>query len=489
MRSPSGHERRRHAFTLVEMLVAMAIIATVGVMVVVTMVSAGQHSAREGAREDVMDVLRQARMSAMDSGRGSLVRINAAEGAIYGLASTVRAAWHFETFDPVSGVTPGAKSMNGTLQNFVGSPVASGKVGLSFDFDGVDDYVDCGQYPVYDQTEGIRLEAWVNPSPPPPGVTAMGIIGKGNAADGMSYALGLAWYGAGVGYGVHAGLMIDPLAVPGPGVHLASYNPATGSGTTLPPNEWHHVAVEFDGSEGRLFVDGRLVDLDSYRFPEAAPPLPYTPNPVPDPNPGPPPGTDDGFSAPARIVPVRTAPLTIGSAYIDCPGITGTFPFEGLIDEPKVLSVAGGEPVHLPDSVPIVVGDPVVHFDSLGRLDTAYHGGSPIYIAVGDPYQTAKLAADISSGATTLTVSPTNPFPPTGGFVIVGPDAFGNYEVMQYDSVPAGSPTELDGLSGDFGRVIGASWDHYVADDERVFFARVIEVDQMGEVHRKTLPD
>ncbi|GAF73448.1 unnamed protein product, partial [marine sediment metagenome] len=301
------------------------------------------------------------------------------------------------------------------------------------------------------------------------------------------YALGLAWYPppAGPGaYGVHAGFVVNPGAVD---VHLASYNPAAGSGTTLQPNTWHHVAVEFDGYEGRLFVDGRLVDLDSWGD---------------DPPWGPPPGdevstndpnsmTDATWTPPARIVPVRTAPLTIGSAYIDCSGITGTFPFDGLIDEPMLLSVAGGEPVHLPDSVPIVVADPVVHFDSLGRLDTAYHGGGSIYIAVGDPYQTAKLDADLLVGATSLTVAPANPFPPTGGVVMVGPDAFGNYEVMQYASVPAGSPMELQNLSGhfNFGQVFGASWDHYVADDERVFFARVIEVDQMGEVRRKTLPD
>jgi len=362
-----------------------------------------------------------------------------------------------------------------------GVTVAAGKVGLCLEFGGAD-VVDCQQYPVYDQTEGIRLEAWVNPDAPPPG-PAMGIVGKGNAADGMSYALGLAWYGAGVGYGVHAGFVIDPPAVPGPGIHLASYNPVTGSGTTLPPNEWHHVAVEFDGFEGRLLIDGRLVDLDSYRpAPESAPPAPYTPNPVADPNPGPPPGTDDAFAPPARIVPVRNASLTIGSAYIDCPGIpAGVYPFDGLIDEPKLLSVAAGDPVYLPDSVPIVLSDPVVHFDSLGRLDTAYHGGSSVHIAVGDPYQTAKLAAGIGAGDNTLTVSPTNPFAPNGGFIMVGPDG-GPYELMGYGAASGTSVSDLErGL-------YGTTADPHAAG-EKVLFARVIEVDQMGEVRRKTLPD
>ncbi len=484
MRPPSRHERRRRApsaslragFTLVEMLVVMGIIATVGVLVVITMASVGERSSREGARENVMDVLRQARMSAMDSGRGSLVRINPSEGTIYGLASTVVAAWHFESVS--GGITPGAKSMNGTV---TGATVAPGKVGLCLNFTS-GDVVNCHQYPVYDQTAGIRLEAWVHPESPPPGVTAMGIIGKGDATAGMSYALGLAWYGPGVGYGVHAGFVIDPPAVPGPGIHLASYNPVTSSGTTLQPNTWHHVAAEFDGFEGRLFIDGRLVDLDSYRpFPEAAPPAPYTANPVADPNPGPAPGTDDGFSAPAQIVPVRSADLTIGSAYIDCPGIAaGTYYFQGLIDEPKLLSVAGGDPVYLPANVPMVLSDPVVHFDPLGRLDLAYHA-NPVCAGLGDPFVSAKLANGIAAGDLALGVEPPNPFAPTGGFIMVGPEG-GPYEAMGYGGTNGTSVSGLvRGLCGStpVGHALG----------EKVLFARLVVVDQMGEVKRETLHD
>jgi len=249
-------------------------------------------------------------------------------------------------------------------------------------------------------------------------------------------------------------------------------------------SQWYHLAFEFDGYEGRLFIDGRMVDLDSYRLPEDGL---GDPNPVQDPNAT----TDVDWLPPARIIPARAAPLYVGRVhYAFGGGPPADYYFQGLIDEPKLLSVAAGEPVHLPHSVPIVVSDPVVHFDSLGRLDTAYHGGGSIYIAVGDPYQTAKLDADLAAGATSLTVAPTNPFAPTGGIVMVGPPG-GPYEVMQYGSVPAGSPVELQNLSGhfNFGQVLGASWDHYVADDERVFFARVIEVDPMGEVHRKTLPN
>ncbi|MCK4284199.1 MAG: prepilin-type N-terminal cleavage/methylation domain-containing protein [Candidatus Brocadiae bacterium] len=485
--------KKRHAragFTLVEMLIVITIITVVAVVTAVSMAAVGRRSSREGAAEDVMSVLRQARLSAVDGGRGALVRIDRVERAIYGLSSAIEAAWHFEQLDAATGTTAGAKSLHGALLGTTGIPqiASDGAVGLcmQFNYDGaaydptMQQYVDCGNYPVYNQTDGIRLEAYVCPAGPdvaswPPFPVLLGVMANMDQPARLGYSLGLATVPGRPGqYTVHGGFFIDDSALPD-GIHLASYYydtaTSTEEGMTLAGSRWHHVAMEFDGYEARLFVNGVLVDLDSYRASENTG---ADRNPVWDPVEH----TDNTFSTPVRIKPARTSNLEIGRAYYPFPPPPAYRYFQGRIDEPRLLSVASGERVNLPARVPIVASDDVIHFDKAGHLDIAYHSG-PVYIGLGDPYQIVQLADDIDDVVTTLTVQPNNPYQVSGGIIVVGTDAIG-WELMRYTAVSGLQVTGLD-RSGQFGTMARS---HLVANNEQVLFARVIEVDQMGGVRR-----
>ena len=73
----------------------------------------------------------------------------------------------------------------------------SGKLGLGMPFDGSDHYVDCDNFPIWNQTSGIRIEAWVRPdADPTPADTAddnRDIISKTNGA-GNGYFLGMQYF-------------------------------------------------------------------------------------------------------------------------------------------------------------------------------------------------------------------------------------------------------------------------------------------------------
>lgn len=440
---------------MVELLVVMAIMAVLVALTVASFAAVGRRSSREGAAENVLAILRQAQMSAVDGGRGALVRINPAEGTLYGISSKVVAAWHFdEALDTVADglpdVTPGARNMNGTYVPgimAVGDPwVAEGAVGLCIPFDGIDTYIDCGSYPIYDQTDGIRIEAYVRPEGAADG-DVLGVMGKSSGTTG--YALGLECLsGTDQIYALHGVLYVQ--AADGTNLVIELISPWGLAGYT-----WHHVALEFDGFEARLLVNGVLVDLDSFLAdPDAV-----------DPNDA----TDLTFAPPAQIQSARGVSLLVGMPYYDPPGppVPDDHPFGGRIDEPLVLSIAGGRRVQLPDGVPIVASEQVVHFDGQGQLDIAYHAG-PVQVAVGDPYQIAQLAANLPAGDTgPLFLRAANPFPPTGGIVLVGGERIG------YES--AGG-LQLNNL-------VRTAFVLHSAG-EPVLFARVIEISPMGIVQR-----
>ncbi len=165
----SPNVRIPNGFTLIELLVVMGIMAVLAGITVASYVGITQRASRQGARDNVMDVLRQARVSAVDTGRGAVVRLEPATATspatVYGISSNVIGAWHFEE---VSGTTtPGAQRYDGTFEDNAGNPAAApvpvpGKLGLALPFDG-SHFVDCGNASIWNQTTGIRLEAWVEP--------------------------------------------------------------------------------------------------------------------------------------------------------------------------------------------------------------------------------------------------------------------------------------------------------------------------------------
>jgi len=449
--------QHRGAFTLIEMLIVMGIVAILATMTVASYVSVTRRNAREGGVETVMNLLRQAHMSAVDSGRGAVARIDAADRSVYGLSSKVEAAWHFEDVFSTGGndFTSGARAMDAQLLDDT-ALAADGALGLCLEFDGSDDYVDAGTYPVYNMTQGLRFEAIVWPD----GTDTLGVADK--AAAGVDgYALWLVSEGTGPGqlqqYSVHARITIQDE------LDDTSYELILDSADVhIPAGTWSHVALEYDGFEARLLVGGRLVDLDS---------LLGEVSDENDPNPS----TDrelDTASAPSLLEPAREAPLRIGVADVG-----GDQFFAGRIDEVRLLSVAGGERMRMPPRVPIVSTDDAIYFDAQGYLDLAYHS-SDVYVIVGDPYQSAQLQnAPLAADGATITVGPDNPFPAGGGLLLI------DEELIRYASANGPNLTVTDPTDGADrgGRGTGAAVHQ---QGSTVYFARVLRVTQTGLVER-----
>ncbi len=124
--------------------------------------------------------------------------------------------------------------LNGTIR---GNPAfVEGIAGMALSFDGVNDYVDCGNNAAFDITEQITLSAWVNTNDAGSGQHKP-YVGKGDNAYAIKHASSNSieffifdgtWYLAQV--------RVDE-----------SFN-----------GEWHHVAGTYDGSELKTYVDGVL---------------------------------------------------------------------------------------------------------------------------------------------------------------------------------------------------------------------------------------
>lgn len=108
--------------------------------------------------------------------------------------------------------------------------VRSGR-GYALAFDGLADYVDCGNRPSLDFHASSTVEAWVYPASPPSG--EVGVVGKGYT----SYLLSL--YNNGFCYW---------------------YVSAGGNNTRAPLliGSWHHMVGTFDGKTLKLYLDGKL---------------------------------------------------------------------------------------------------------------------------------------------------------------------------------------------------------------------------------------
>ncbi|UCG58974.1 MAG: PASTA domain-containing protein, partial [Phycisphaerales bacterium] len=129
-----------------------------------------------------------------------------------------------------------AGDKNGTTY---GGPVwlpTGGMMDGALSFDGVDDYVDCGNDHQFDLTEQITVAAWVNITSVPGDYTA--IVAKGDTAWRLS---------------THLSTRRFHFAVCGePWVNLVGGSTEVGAG------EWHHVCGTYDHQEIRLYVDGLL---------------------------------------------------------------------------------------------------------------------------------------------------------------------------------------------------------------------------------------
>ncbi|MBK7705907.1 MAG: hypothetical protein IPJ30_09035 [Acidobacteria bacterium] len=134
------------------------------------------------------------------------------------------------TFDIVNG-------NNGTLQN--GATYAAGRVGLSFTFDGSNDYVEIPHRTDQNTGDRITVAAWVKQASP---VVGASIIQKRSAPNVGGFTLET--------LGTDASAIQFYLMIGG------NWYPAFTPSGVLQPGVWHHVVGTYDGASMKVYVDG-----------------------------------------------------------------------------------------------------------------------------------------------------------------------------------------------------------------------------------------
>ena len=127
----------------------------------------------------------------------------------------------------------------GTL--YGGLQWVTGEVGGALQFDGVDDYVDCGNGPGFNITKEITVAAWVKTVDAGGGQRNTQMIGKG----GSGYYLEQAKWDS----GEHLVQFM---------IHDGDYYGAGTFVTSSFDGQWHHLAGTYDGTRVKFYVDGQL---------------------------------------------------------------------------------------------------------------------------------------------------------------------------------------------------------------------------------------
>jgi len=147
--------------------------------------------------------------------------------------------------DDGSGLTAADSSGNGndgTLINMAGNEWTSGHVGGALEFDGNNDYIDCGNDDSLNITDEITMSAWINMSARP---------AKDDWAD-IAFKVGA--------YSLYLFGQKDTETVVAAYFVLDTGTIDTGKDgdIKLPLNSWVHVAVTFDGTDAKGYVNGEL---------------------------------------------------------------------------------------------------------------------------------------------------------------------------------------------------------------------------------------
>ena len=126
-----------------------------------------------------------------------------------------------------------AGTNHGTLS---GGPVfTAGKIGQAIQFDGLDDYVDCGTAPALDIRDAITVSCWIKVAAFTKNWEA--ILAKGDNSYRMSRS-----------------------ATTGNSIHFGCNGPTGGNldaTAIVTDNNWHHVALVYDGVNKLIYIDGR----------------------------------------------------------------------------------------------------------------------------------------------------------------------------------------------------------------------------------------
>jgi hypothetical protein len=153
-------------------------------------------------------------------------------------------------FDEGSGTTA-SDSVDANHGTIHGATWTTGIVGGAVSFDGLDDFVDCGNDTSLD-LQNLTLEAWAKVE----GYTWSGltddyamIIGKGAWRQYWIYFFHNVTYPNSLWFGGRA--------------TATSYLGEVGANNVVELGSWHHVVGTFDGTYLKVYIDGELVDCDT----------------------------------------------------------------------------------------------------------------------------------------------------------------------------------------------------------------------------------
>lgn len=144
--------------------------------------------------------------------------------------------WRFNDEAGTTAVDSSGNGNNGTLE---GDPQwVAGKIEGALEFDGVGDYVNCGDNEVLDIQNQITLACWFK-------VDTFGrnwatLIAKGDSSYRLSRGES--------NYSIHFGFQ---------GAVSSPYSWFDGR-KRVNDNQWHHAAGVYDGTEARIYIDGEL---------------------------------------------------------------------------------------------------------------------------------------------------------------------------------------------------------------------------------------
>jgi len=207
----------KRSFTLIELLVVIAIIALLSSIILVSL---------SGPRD-----------------RAKIAKVlEFSQSVQHAIGNEAVGVWNFDEGSGTLAKDASGYANNGTLYNFV-SPngwststpyaiVGSGQGKYALSFDGVDDYVDCGNGASLNFTKDFSIELWLKTMSA--GSPYSGVIGK---------------YGGTSGYD----LIISPGGFLRMDVRGTSAIDTGNTGNSLFDNKWHHIVVVVTISSIKIF--------------------------------------------------------------------------------------------------------------------------------------------------------------------------------------------------------------------------------------------